>query len=270
MDDRIQLADGGIPRIGFGCYNAFGEEMKDAIRWAVECGYRYIDSAACYKNEAEVGESLQNCGVAREELFILSKVWPTDYDNVEKAAMRTMRDLRIEYLDCYLLHWPTTDEARRMQAYEQLLKLKERGICKTAAVSNFLPAHMEALHREFGHYPVLNELEIHPRFQQRDAIRYMQEKNIQMIAYTPIDRGAYLNNAAILQIAQEHGKTPNQIVLRWHLQKGHIPIPKSSNQGRIRENISLFDFALTEREMQAVDALEVGARRGNDPLVYNG
>lgn len=270
-DDRMTLSDGNaIPRLGFGCYNAFGDEIKNAIRWALEAGYRYIDSAACYKNEAEIGEALQNCQVPRHELFILSKAWPTAYDDLEKAALQSMKDLRVDYLDCYLLHWPTTNESRRLKAYEQLLRLKEKGLCKTASVSNFLPEHIAVLQQQFGHYPPLNELEIHPRFQQAEQIQYMRDHHIQMIAYTPIDRGAYLNNDAILEIAAHYNKTPNQVVLRWHVQKNHIPIPKSSNRERIQQNCNLFDFALSAQHMQVIDALEAGARRGNNPLSYNG
>lgn len=270
-NSKIKLFDGNcIPYFGLGCYNAFGDEMTQAVRWALEVGYRYIDSASCYKNEAAVGNALRDSKISRDDLFILSKVWPADYDDVEQSLVKTMKDLQVDYLDCYLLHWPTTDSTRRLHAYEQLLSLHEKGLFEVAGVSNFLPEHLEEIYKNFGCYPPLNELEVHPCFQQSEAAAYHQSKRIQLISYTPTGRGAYLNNDVILDIASAHNKSPNQAVLRWHIQKKLIPIPKSSNYNRINDNINIFDFELTPEEMARIDALECGQRRGNNPLIYNG
>lgn len=271
MNTKIKLSNGKtMPCFGLGCYNAFGDEMTNATEWALEAGYRYIDSASCYKNEDAIGKALAKSKIAREDLFILSKIWPSQYDDVEKALMETMKALQVDYLDCYLIHWPTDNQARRLKTYEQLLKLEEKGVCRMVGTSNFLPEHMEELYKNFGVYPPVNELEIHPYFQQTDARNYLRSKNIQLISYTPTNRGAFLDNAEVKNIASAHGKKPNQVILRWHIQKGLVPIPKSSNRERIKENRDIFDFELTQAEMEVLDAMECGMRRGHDPLAYNG
>ena len=150
-----KLQDGyEIPQIGFGNYNSFGEEEINAVHWALEAGYRYIDSASCYKNEVEVGEAIRQFGGPREEIFLLSKLWPTDYEHAEAALMKTMKELGVDYLDVYLIHWPGTDETKRLHAYEQLLPLREKGYFRTLGVSNFQPDQMERLKEAFGEYPV--------------------------------------------------------------------------------------------------------------------
>lgn len=267
---KLTLNDGNqIPCMGFGCYNAFGDEIVHAICHAVEAGYRYIDSAAKYGNETSVGDAIAQAGVSREKLFILSKAWPSSYDDLEAAAMQTLKDLKVEYLDAYLLHWPGLDETRRLKAYEQLLKLKEKGICRTAATSNFLPDQLDVVAREFGAYPPINELERHPSYQQRSMTDFCKNNGIQTVAYSPINRSNDLRGDTVRAIAEKYGKTPGQVVLRWHLEGDYLPIPKSSNPARIRENIDIFDFSLTKEEVEAIDALECGARSGLDPLVIN-
>ena len=267
----LKLRDGHqIPCMGYGCYNAFGEEMSRGIISAVERGYRYIDSAAKYGNEPAVGEGIASCGVAREELFVLSKAWPASYENVEAAAMQTMKDLKVEYLDAYLLHWPGTDETRRLKAYEQLLRLQEKEICRIGAVSNFQIDQLQVLEKEFGAFPVINEMELHPTHQQKAIRSFCVDNGIQTIAYSPINRSKDLTDPAVIAMAEKYGKTPAQVVLRWHVQKDQIPIPKSANPDRILQNISIFDFALNEEELAAIDAMDCGARSGLDPLTFNG
>ena len=269
--EYIKLRNGiEMPCMGYGCYNAFGDEIARGVLRAVEVGYRYIDSAAKYGNEDAVGKALGTLGDFRSDLFILSKCWPSDYENVEAAAMKTMKDLQVEYLDAYLLHWPGIDENRRLKAYEQLLRLQEKGICRIAATSNFLPDQLEVLNREFGAYPVLNELELHPSHQQKPWRNFCVDHGIQTIAYSPINRSKDLTYPAILQMAEKYGKTPGQVVLRWHIQKGQLPIPKSSDYDRVLQNISIFDFELTADELEQIDALDCGARSGLDPYSFNG
>ncbi|MDD6213552.1 MAG: aldo/keto reductase [Clostridiales bacterium] len=268
--EKWMLRDGNqIPKMGFGCYNAFGEEITRAVMKAVELGYRYIDSAAKYQNEEAVGEGIAHCGISREEVFVLSKVWPSFYDNVEESFMKTMKDLQLEYLDAFILHWPGTDEARRLRAYEQLLKIQEKGVIRTVGVSNFQPDQLEVIKEQFGEYPALNQLECHPSYQQREKVEYCRQRGIQVIAYSPLNRTADLQNDTVQRIAAKYGKTAGQAVLRWHLEKGQIPIPKSSNPKRIQENLDILDFSLSEQEIAEIDALESGIRSGLDPFTVN-
>ncbi len=271
MKRYYRLKDGNlIPVIGFGNFNSFGAEEICAVRNALQCGYRYIDSAACYGNEAEVGQAWTTSGISREQLFLLSKVWPSDYSNVEAALKKTMTQLQTDYLDAYLLHWPTTNEGSRLAAYEQAMVLRDKGLFRSLGVSNFQNDQIEKLYEEFGEYPVINQLECHPAFQQQNLTDYCSKKGIQVIDYRPINRGGYTDDPQVLQMASKYGKSPAQVVLRWHIEHGRIPIPKSSNPGRIAENIDVFDFTLNEYEMSVLDALETGIRAGSDPFTYNG
>ncbi len=271
MKNDYTLRDGNtIPCIGFGSYNAKGDDCRRAAEAALAEGYRYIDTAEFYGNEEQIGEAAADSGVDREELYLLTKAWPTSYDNLEEAAHRSASKLRVDYLDTLLLHWPGMDETRRLKAYEQLLALREKGIIRTAGVSNFFPDQIEKLKEEFGDYPPLIELEIHPGYQQRGMVSWCQERGIRVIAYSPINRGADLTNETVKTLAARYEKTPAQIVLRWHLQKGRIPIPKSANPVRIRENRDIFDFELTEKDMAEIDALECGAKSGQDARVFPG
>ncbi len=266
-----KLRDGyEIPALGFGNYNSFGEEEENAVGNALKAGYRYIDSASCYQNEAEVGRAVKKSGVPREEIYLLSKLWPSDYEKAEAALQKTLRELQAEYLDAYLLHWPGTEESRRLNAYEQVLKLKERGWIRSVGVSNFQPDQMEKLKEVFGDYPVLNQMECHPSFQQKEISDYCKARGIQVIDYRPLNRGAYRENPEVIRIAERHGKTISQVVLRWHVEKCQIPIPKSSNRDRIRENSEIFDFALSADEIRIIDEMETGIRAGSDPFTYNG
>ncbi len=269
LTDKITLLDGNkIPGFGFGCYNAYGEEMANAVRMAIEAGYRYIDSATFYHNEDAVGEGLSTAGVSHDELFVLSKTWPNAYSNVEGSVMENLKNLKVEYLDAMLLHWPWMDEALRLSAYEQGLKLREKGLIKTMGVSNFQIEQLEKLYEEFGEWPAINELEIHPHYQQRELVEFCKSKGIQIIAYSPIARGRYTDNAELLEIAKKYEKSTAQLILRWHTQNGIIPIPKSSHRERIIENADIFDFALSKEEMAAIDALDCNGRMGKDPYHF--
>lgn len=269
LTEKITLNDGNqIPGFGFGCYNAFGAEISNAVRMAVENGYRYIDSATFYKNEDAVGQGLADSGVSHDELFILSKTWPAAFEQVEASVQANLKNLRVDYLDAMLLHWPGQSEVARLHAVEQSLRLQEKGLIKSFGVSNFQMEQIEKLHDEFGIWPAINELELHPAYQQAELVSYCKEQGIQVIAYSPIARGAYVDRAEVLEIAKKYGKSASQVVLRWHTQKGHIPIPKSSHLERIRENADVFDFCLTEEEMAAMNALECNGRMGKDPYSF--
>ncbi len=271
ISDQTKLLDGReMPVFGFGCYNSYGDEITKAVATAIETGYRYIDSAARYGNEAEVGAALKQFAGKREYLFVLSKVWPTAYDAAEEAVVTSMKELGVEYLDAMLLHWPGTDEARRLRAYEVLLNLRERGLIRTVGVSNFQEDQIEVVRRQFGAYPAINEMEVHPGYQQNDLQDFCKERGIVRIAYSPIGRGRYQDNETIKSLSGKYGKTPSQVILRWHLQRGTVPIPKSGHAERIRENADVFDFSLTEAEMEDMRGLECNGHMGLDPLTFNG
>lgn len=263
------MSDGqAIPCMGFGCYNAFGEEIAGAVQTAAESGYRYIDSAEIYKNEDAVGEGLSRVRGLTEKMFVLSKAWPSSFGDLEAACTGSLKNLRLEVLDAYLLHWPGTDEARRLRAYEQLLKLQEKGLVRTIGVSNFLTEQLEQIKTEFGAYPTIHEIECHPSYQQRPMVDWCRERKIQVISYTPINRSVDLEADAVQELAGKYGRTPGQIVLAWHVSHDQIPIPKSVHADRIRENIDLFDFELTPEDIARIDALEAGARAGRDPREF--
>lgn len=271
LTDRRPLLDGReIPVFGFGCYNSFGEEMTRAVAAAVDAGYRYIDSAARYANEDAVGAALRQFAGMREELFVLTKVWVTALDKAEESVKHSMDQLGVEYLDAALIHWPGTDAARRLRAYETLLKLRDRQLIRTVGVSNFQWDQVEELKEEFGAYPAINELEIQPAYQQTELQNQCEAQGIVRIAYSPIGRGRYQEDPVVQAIGQKYGKTPSQVVLRWHLQRGTVPIPKSGHPERIRENADVFDFCLEPEEMGRLNAMETGVRSGLDPLTFNG
>ena len=267
--NSLTLSSGrSIPCLGYGCYNAFGEEITRAVEAALRAGYRYIDSAEYYKNEPEVGPAIGAFSGNREELFILSKAWPSSFAHMEAACTRSIRNLQADYLDAYLLHWPGTNTDRRLAAYEQLLHLAEKGLVRSPGVSNFTIEQLEQIRAEFGSYPVIQEIECHPSFRPAEMIRWCQERGIQVVSYEPINRGRDLNLPAVTALAEKYGRTPAQIVLRWHVQRDQLPIPKSSREERILENISVFDFELLPEELAMIDREDTGVRSGLDPSVF--
>lgn len=265
------LLDGTvIPKYGFGCYASSGGEIAEKVACALECGYRYLDSAAKYENEDGVGQGMKMSGLPREQVYLLSKVWPTDYERAAASVEQTLRDLDTDYLDCCLLHWPGTEEARRFAAWEKLLELQQKGRIRSLGVSNFLPDQMERLKETFGSYPVLNQVELHPLYQQKELRQYCGQRGIAVVAYSPLKRGAMEEDPSLQAIARKYGKTVSQVILRWHLQSGHTAIPNSSRPARIRENFDIFDFTLEQEEMACIDAMDCGSNRGHDPRTYNG
>ncbi|MGE9984406.1 aldo/keto reductase [Desulfovibrio sp. SGI.169] len=272
ISSAVTLNDGTkMPGFGFGCYKASGPELALAVREAVGCGYRYVDTAAYYHNEDTVGEALRHSGLAREKLFVLSKIWPTDFDEPARALDTSLRLLGLDYLDGYLLHWPGLDSARRLRAFEQLLRQKEAGKIRVLGVSNFLEEQLSELHDVFGFWPVVNQIEVHPLFTQAGLCRFCAQCGIQVISWSPLGRGREMENALVRELAADLGRTPAQILLRWHLEKGLLPIPKSVHAERVRENAAVFDFRLTPEQVAALDGLRLPdgqGRMGPDPLAY--
>ncbi|MGP3944762.1 aldo/keto reductase [Streptomyces sp. 6N106] len=260
-----------IPQLGFGVFQVEDAQTTDAVLSAIEAGYRSIDTAAIYGNEAGVGRALATSGVPREELFLTTKLWNADqgYDSTLAAFDASVAKLGTDYVDLYLIHWPTPARDRYLDTWRALEKLLADGRTRAIGVSNFQPAHLQRLLDHSGVVPVINQVELHPYLQQDQLRDFHAQHKIATEAWSPLAQGALLQDPALAAIAQRHGKTPAQVVLRWHLQLGNVVIPKSVTPARIRENIDVFDFTLTPEDIEAVNALDRGQRTGPDPDTLN-
>lgn len=254
-----------IPCIGYGTYKTPGEDVYEAVVSAVKAGYRHIDTAAYYHNEEGVGRAVRECGVARDELFITSKVWNTDrgYEKTKKAFAVTMERLGLAYLDLYLIHWPANrkqfgDEAGKINAetWKALEELYVEGKVKSIGLSNFLPHHIEELMETAKVKPVVDQIEFHPGWAQLKVSEYCQKNDIVVEAWSPLGRKAVLDNEVLKDIGEKYGKKPAQICIRWVMQHGILPLPKTVNPDRMSENADVFDFKLTAEEMEIIDGLK--------------
>jgi len=271
-----------LPLIGLGVFLNPPEQTSDAVTTAIKAGYRLIDTAAAYHNEKQVGEGIKRSGISRNELFITTKLWMTDYgyDAALKAFDVSLKKLGLDYLDLYLLHWPApADFTRTIQSYKAAEQLLREGRVKAIGVSNFNENHLKALIAETEVIPAVNQIECNPYFSLTELQAVHKHLGIATQAWSPIG-GVYdrnknaqghnnvrhpLQHPAISAIAEAHHKTPAQVILRWHVEKGVSAIPKSVNATRIAENIDIFDFSLTPSEIALIDALNVGVRAGSDP-----
>lgn len=274
----IRLHDGAeIPQVGLGVLRIDDEGVTPVVESALAAGYRHIDGAAGYNNEGGVGRALVNAGYAtgerRRDLWVTTKLRDSEqgYDSALKAFDRQIGLLQLEYVDMYMIHWPTPFDWRSGETWKAFVRLREEGRVRTLGVCNFLPEHLERLHKETGEWPTVNQIELHPTWQQREVTAFCREHGIAVEAYSPMARGADLNagNGTIERIAAAHGVSPAQVILRWHIENGTIIIPKSVHAERQRENLDLFGFALTEEEHAAIDALDGPTRAGHDPLTFS-
>lgn len=273
--DTVTLNDGSsMPGFGYGCYKSFGHDLARGLREAVECGYRYIDTAEFYDNEETVGEVLHSCHVPREQLYVVSKIWPTNFADPVASLEQSLRRLRLDFLDAYLLHWPGVSCERRLFAYDQLLREQQKGKIRVLGVSNFLMPHLDELYQIMGVRPALNQVEIQPCFSQPELREYCAQRAIRVISWGPLGRGKTIESPVVKALANARGKTPAQMILRWHIEKGLTAIPKSVHVERVRENCQVFDFSLTEAEMAVLDDLNSTAHTGrsspNDPMTFAG
>ncbi|RPF38474.1 aldo/keto reductase [Streptomyces sp. TLI_185] len=260
-----------IPQLGFGVFQVRDAETTAAVSAALEAGYRSIDTAAVYGNETGVGAALASSGIDRRELCVTTKLWNADqgYDATLRAFEASLAKLGLEYVDLYLIHWPTPARNLYRESWQAIEKLAADGRIRAAGVSNFQPAQLRRLLEGSALVPAVNQIELHPGLQQRELRALHAELGIATEAWSPLAQGAVLDESALTEIAERHGKSPAQVVLRWHLQLGNIMIPKSVTPARIRENIDVFDFALGEEEMTAIAALDRGLRTGPDPDTLN-
>lgn len=264
----IKLHDGNLmPQLGLGVWQASIEETQLAVSKALEVGYRSIDTAAIYKNEEGVGQALKSAHVARDELFITTKLWNSDQDNPQQALEASLKKLQLEYVDLYLIHWPDPAQDRYVSAWRELIALKEQGLTRSIGVCNFNIPHLQRLIDETGVAPTVNQIELHPLLQQRQTHAWNAIHHIATESWSPLAQGGdgVFDQPVIRELAQKYGKTPAQIVIRWHLDCGLIVIPKSVTPARIRENFEVFDFKLQKDELTAISKLDSGKRLGPDP-----
>ncbi|MFB6769351.1 MULTISPECIES: aldo/keto reductase [unclassified Streptomyces] len=261
-----------MPQLGFGVWQVPDDEAETAVVQALEAGYRSIDTAAIYGNEEGTGRALAASGVAREDLFVTTKLWNSEqgYDTTLRAFDASMAKLGLEYLDLYLIHWPMPAEGRYVDTYKAFEKLLADGRVRAIGVSNFLPEHLERLTGETSVVPAVNQIELHPHLQQHASREVHAEQGIATEAWSPLGSGkGILDIPAIVAIAQKHNRTPAQVVLRWHLQLGNVVIPKSVTPSRIKENIDVFGFTLDTEDLAAISALNEDRRLGSDPAEVN-
>ena len=260
MVEKFMLLINGvkIPSIGFGTYKSGdNNETAEIVKYALECGYRQIDTASFYGNEVGIGNAIKESKVKREDIFLVTKLWNDDhgYDNTIEAFNKSLNNLQVDYIDLYLIHWPNKLNAETWRAFEHLY---ETGKVKAIGVCNFKVEHLEELKKTAKIMPMVNQVEIHPFSTKNNIINYCKDNNIKVVAWSPISRGRVLSNELMIDLSQKYKKSIVQIVLRWHMQKGVIPIPKSSNENRIKENIDIFDFEISSEDMKAIDSLDEG------------
>ena len=255
-----------MPYFGLGVYlSKDGQEVINAVKWAVEAGYRHIDTAAVYKNEEGVGEGIRQSSCPREDLFIVSKVWNSDqgYDSTLKAFDASLKRLNMEYLDLYLIHWPVAGKYK--ETWKALEALYKEGRVKAIGVSNFMKHHLEDVINEAEVTPMVNQMEFHPFLVQQDLIDFCKKNTIQYEAWSPMMQGRIFEMQEFKSLSKKYGKTPAQLVLRWDLQKGVVTIPKSSKKERILANAQIFDFQLEDADVRLLDSMHKGHRFGPDP-----
>lgn len=260
MNENFKLLSNGVkmPSIGFGTYKSGNdEETAKIVKYALEIGYMQIDTASFYGNEVGIGNGIKESGINREDIFLVTKLWNDDhgYDKTIEAFNKSLERLQVKYIDLYLVHWPNKLNSETWKAFEYLYRT---GKVKAIGVCNFKIGHLEELKKTAEIMPMVNQIEIHPQSSKNDMLSYCKENNIQLVAWSPIMRGKLFSNKLMIDLSEKYKKTIAQIILRWHVQRGIIPIPKSSNEERIKENLSIFDFELSNDDMKTIDLLNEG------------
>jgi len=260
MNKKFKVLSNGVkmPAIGFGTYKSGSDdETAKIVKYALEKGYRHIDTAAFYDNESGIGNGIKESGVKREEIFLVTKLWNEDhgYENTIKAFNKSLEKLQVDYIDLYLIHWPNKLNSETWRAFEHLYEI---GKVKAIGVCNFKIGHLEELMKSAKIKPMVNQVEVHPLSSKNNMLNYCNENNIQLVAWSPIMRGQIFSNELIMSLAEKYKKTIVQIVLRWHIDRGVVPIPKSSNEERIKENFDIFDFNLSSEDINAINSLNEG------------
>ncbi|MFJ2112359.1 MULTISPECIES: aldo/keto reductase [unclassified Streptomyces] len=261
-----------MPQLGYGVWQVPDDEAAQAVGAALEAGYRSIDTAAIYGNEEGTGKAIAASGIAREELFVTTKLWNSEqgYDSTLRAFDVSLAKLGLDHVDLYLIHWPRPAADTYVDTYKAFEKILSEGRARSIGVSNFLPEHLERLFGETSVVPAVNQIELHPQLQQAESRAFHARHSIATEAWSPLGQGkGLLEVPTVVAIARKHERTPAQVVLRWHLQLGNVVIPKSVTPARIRENIEVFDFELDADDLAAFTALDEGKRIGPDPATLN-
>jgi len=258
-----------IPQLGFGVFKVDPTETERIVGDALEVGYRHIDTAKAYDNEEGVGAAIEAAGIDRDELYVTTKLWNSDqqHQSALDAFDLSLEKLKLDYVDLYLIHWPSPHRGHYLEAWEALQEIAESGRARSVGVSNFKPHHLEKVLDLGGLVPAVNQIEFHPDFQQRESAAFNAQHGIVTESWSPLGQGALVDDPGVVAIAAGHGKTLAQVILRWHIQIGHVVIPKSNRRERMAENLDIFDFALTDDEVAAITALDKGdaGRKGSDP-----
>jgi 2,5-diketo-D-gluconate reductase A len=268
----LQFHDGReVPQLGFGVFQVPPEDTARAVSHALQTGYRHIDTAAAYQNEAGVGEAVRESGLPREEVFVTTKVWNSSQGRERSARSfeKSLERLGLDYVDLFLIHWPAPGQDLYLETWETLIELRESGRARSIGVSNFYPEHLQRIIDATGVIPVVNQIELHPRFPQAELREFHTEHGILTEAWSPLAQAEVLDDPLIGEVAARFDRTPAQVILRWHLQLGNVVIPKSVTPSRIEENFHVFDFELTDDDMRAVESLDTGERIGPDPMVFD-
>ena len=266
---QLRLSDGNlIPQVGYGVYKISDDDAQELVGTALQAGYRHIDTATLYENERAVGRAVRESGLDRADVFVTTKVWNDDqgYDQTLRAFEASTKRLDLGYVDLYLIHWPVPSKDLYVETWRALIHLQEQGAVRSIGVSNFNPTHLDRLIKDTGHTPVINQVELHPYLSQNQVRAANAQRGILTQAWSPLGRGnGVLAEPAVLAIAQQLGRSPAQVVLRWHLERGTVIIPKSAHPQRIADNIALFDFDLTDAQSATLEALNSNSRTGADP-----
>ena len=265
----ISLHDGNaIPQLGFGIWQVPDEGAQAAVTEAFNVGYRSIDSAKIYGNEKGLGDAIAASGIARDDLFITTKLWNEDqgFDNTLRAFDESLARLQLDTVDLYLIHWPSPHRGLYRESWKALVRIKQEGRARSIGVSNFTTVHLQEIIDDTGEVPVLNQIELHPRFQQNELRAFHKQHNIATESWSPLGQGKLLDDPAIARLAEKYNKTPAQVILRWHLDSGLITIPKSVTPSRIQENFQIFDFTLDSDDVQTIAGLDdPNGRIGSNP-----
>jgi 2,5-diketo-D-gluconate reductase A len=268
----LTLHDGvEIPQLGFGVFQIPPEETQERVEEALATGYRHVDTAAAYRNEAGVGAAIAAAGVRREDVFVTTKLWNSEqgYDSTLRAFEKSIERLGTGNVDLYLIHWPLPSRDLFLDTWRAFERIKEEGGARSIGVSNFRVEDLERLEQEAEQRPTVNQIELHPRLQQAELRAWHADHDVATEAWSPLAQGDLLEDGTIETIAAHHDRTPAQAILRWHLQVGNVVIPKSVTPSRIRENFELFDFSLSEDDMAALERLDTGERTGPDPGTFS-
>ncbi len=260
-----------IPQLGFGVFQVSDDDIVASVQKALEVGYRHIDTASAYGNEEGVGKAIADSGIARDELFVTTKLWNTDqgHDNALAAFDQSLARLGLDHVDLYLIHWPIPENKTYVDTWKAFEEIYADGRARAIGVSNFAPNHLHHLIRDSTVTPAVNQVELHPTFTQTDLVSVHRELGLHTESWSPLGQAADLDSATVTEIASRLGRSPAQVVIRWHLQLGHIVIPKSVTPARIESNFDVFGFELSDADVAAISALDSGNRIGPDPDTFS-